>query len=313
MRIALYRRPHGAESGTSPGHAAAAAADAPAAALTVPLVHGHEGLGVIACGPRREGIYSASDRDLREALARQAALAIRNASLAADLAQRIAELDQRSQELAASRARIVQAADAERRRIERDLHDGVQQQIVALMAQLQFARLRLRENPGQADAMLADVQTSVQQTHSQLRELVHGIHPAVLSDRGLLAAVEAAVSRTPVRVGVTADSGVQRLRFAAETEAAAYFLVSEGLTNIMKHAAAAEARVDLRLEESMLRVEVSDTGAGFDTERREYTGLRGLEDRLQALGGSLAVVSAVGDGTRLIGTLPARAAQHRHV
>ena len=259
---------------------------------------------MIECGPKREGAYTSADRDLLATLARQAALAIRNVRLAADLAERVDELNAKTQELGASRARIVQAAEAERRRIERDIHDGVQQQIVAQIARLALARAQLAVDPARADSTLSELQDAIRQTHTDLRELARGIHPAILSDRGLEEAIEARVARLPIGVMIESDPSLKGVRYPPEIEGAAYFLICEGLTNVMKHAATDQARVRLCPTEDALQVEVSDTGSGFDPCRVEPAGLRGLKDRLESLGGALEVVARPGEGTRLIGSLP---------
>lgn len=151
-------------------------------------------VGVIECGPRREGKYSDQDRSLLETLSRQAALAVRNAGLAAELSTRLDEIRIQADELAASRSRIVHAQETERRRIERNIHDGVQQELVALIAGLRLARNQLERDPGAAGPTLAGLQTTVTATLDDLRNLAQGIHPAVLSDKGLLAALEARAS-----------------------------------------------------------------------------------------------------------------------
>lgn len=277
--------------------------------LTVPLVHAGERVGVVECGPKREGDYTEIDRNLLATLARQATLAIRNARLATSLADRVADLDAQARELAASRTRIVQAAEAERRRIERDIHDGVQQQIVALMAALALARTQLGIDPAQADATLSSLEDLVRQTHVDVRELARGIHPAVLSDRGLEEAVEARLARLPIGVTIESDPSIRDVCLAQEVEGAAYFFISEGLTNVMKHATTDEATVRLHTSEGQLHVEVADEGRGYEPGAAAPSGLSGLKDRLEALGGSLEVVTRPGEGTRLIGHLPVRERQ----
>jgi signal transduction histidine kinase len=166
-------------------------------------VHGGERTGVIECGPKVEGSFTERDHELLATLARQAALGIHNARLAAELAARLDEIGRQAEELSASRARIVRAQDAERRRLERNLHDGVQQEIISLIAKLRLARNQLERDPGRAEATIAELQGEARQVLKDLRELAQGIHPAVLSDRGLLEAIRSAPRDWRCRSGST--------------------------------------------------------------------------------------------------------------
>jgi signal transduction histidine kinase len=260
--------------------------DVAEAVLVAPLVHAGETIGAVACGPKRESAYSDADRELLSTLAGQAALAVRNARLADDLAGRVAEL-------AASRARIVEAEEVERRRIERDLHDGVQQQLIALAAKVELARMHLAGGDHEAvDRMLGDVADAVRQAHAELRDLARGIHPAVLSDRGLIEAVEARTSLLPFSVAVETDAGLRETRFAEALEGAAYFVIAEALTNVAKHASASTATVRVAEAAGDLRIEVEDDGVGFDPQATALFGLRGLRDRVEALGGRLEIIGS---------------------
>jgi signal transduction histidine kinase len=279
-------------------------------ALSVPLTHADKQIGIIECGPKEEGAFQARDRELLATLGRQAALAIRNAGLAAELAERLAEIERQAHELAASRTRIVQAEEAGRRRIERDIHDGVQQELVALLAKARLARNQLARDPNLAAATLAELQGDVRQALADLRELAHGIHPPVLSDRGLLEAIEAQTARLPVPVRIDADGLGRGTRYPAEIEGAAYFLICEGLANALKHAAATRLEVRLAALPTGLRLEVADDGRGFEPARVAGSRLRGLADRVEALGGQLEIVSRPAGGTRLIALLPARELVH---
>jgi signal transduction histidine kinase len=280
-----------------------------APALEVPLVHGGERVGSIECGPKVEGRFDEADRELLATLARQAALAIHNAWLASELAARLDEINRQAAELAASRARIVHAQDVERRRIERNIHDGVQQEIVALAAKLRLARNELRRDPRSADAALAALQQETRQTLDDLRELARGIHPTVLSDRGLLEAIESRAARLPSSVTIRSDRAMRGRRFAEEIEAAAYFVVSEGLANAIKHAAPTSIQVALSSRDGTLVVEVSDNGGGFEPGASNGSGLVGLRDRVEALGGTICVESGSGRGTRVIAEFPALVAE----
>ena len=212
-------------------------------------------------------------------------------------AQAISNADAREQ-LAASRARIVQAGDQERRRIERNLHDGAQQRLVALALSLRMAQTALADDPRAAD-LLAQASGELQLTLEELRELARGIHPAVLSDRGLAAALEALAGRCAVPV----DLELPQERLPEQVEATSYYLVAESLTNIAKYAEASEASVVVRREGDRLLVEVRDDGVGgADIERG--TGLRGLADRVEALHGTLRIESPAGGGTLVAASIP---------
>lgn len=270
-------------------------------------------VGVIECGPRREGKYSDQDRSLLETLSRQAALAVRNAGLAAELSTRLDEIRIQADELAASRSRIVHAQETERRRIERNIHDGVQQELVALIAGLRLARNQLERDPGAAGPTLAGLQTTVTATLDDLRNLAQGIHPAVLSDKGLFAALEARVRAAPIAVAITADPATRQLRFDDDVEGAAYFFACEALTNALKHGMAASVEVRVHHDHGWLSLEVGDDGIGFeplDTPRR---GLANLEDRAAALGGRFELESRPGAGTRVRCRLPATIREVAHV
>jgi signal transduction histidine kinase len=293
----------------SPGGRAASGIDPQAEEspeLAIPLSHRGELLGTIECGPKTEGTFSEQDRRLLEDVARQAAMGIRNVRLAAELSTRLAEIESQAAELAASRARIVHAQDAERRRIERNIHDGVQQEIVALMARARLARNQLARDPELASATLAELQGEASRVLEGIRELAQGIHPTVLSDRGLVEAVVDRAQRMPIDVRVTVESALRGRRFAGEIEAAAYFVASEGLANVLKHARARGAEITLSAPNGRLLVEVADDGAGFDAVGASGSGLSNLADRVAALSGELVVDSRPGEGTRLAASLPGR-------
>jgi signal transduction histidine kinase len=212
-----------------------------------------------------------------------------------------AELRASLTELRASRSRIVQAGDAERRRLERDLHDGAQSRLVALKLLLSRARLRARGTDEGLEAMLADAIDELGTSLSELRELARGIHPAVLTDQGLEPALQALASRAPVPVTVAAEPGDGRL--PGPVESAAYFVVSEALANVAKYARATEAAVAVRRENGVVTVDVTDDGIGGADVTRG-SGLRGLADRVAALDGTLAVESPAGAGTHLHAEIP---------
>ena len=220
-----------------------------------------------------------------------AALALENQRLSAELRARI-------EDLRASRARIVEAGDAERRRLERDLHDGAQSRLVALAMKLRMARRRAEGRPD-VTAILDESSVELQASLDELRELARGIHPAVLTDRGLGPALEMLASRAPVPVDVAGD--VDDLSPAVAT--AVYFVVSEGLTNVAKYARARHATVTVSRDDNRVVAEVADDGVG-GADLARGSGLRGLVDRVAALDGRLELHSPPGDGTRLRAEFP---------
>ena len=202
--------------------------------------------------------------------------------------------------LATSRARIVEAADTERRRLERNLHDGAQQRLVSLALKLRLIKAALQRDPEEAETLLSTGQTELAQALDELRELARGLHPAVLSDRGLVAALHALVDRAPVPVTLT------RLpdgRLPDPIEAAIYYLVAEAITNIAKYAHATQASVAVERSNGIATVVVSDDGAG-GAQPGPGSGLVGLADRVEALGGRLHLDSPPGRGTRLSAEIP---------
>ena len=205
-------------------------------------------------------------------------------------------------QLTASRARIVEASVAERRRLERNLHDGAQQRLVTLAVRLRIAQECLRQDPSAAEAMLADVGEDLKLALEELQELARGLHPAILSDRGLEPALQSLASRAPFPVEI---AGVPSLRLDEGVEAAIYYVVAESLTNAAKHADATEAQVEISAAGEEVTVEIRDTGCGGASMARG-SGLRGLADRIEALGGHLDLESPSGRGTVVRATLPLR-------
>jgi signal transduction histidine kinase len=233
--------------------------------------------------------------ELVHAAASAAALALDNERLKADLRARLEELRH-------SRRRIVEAADDARRRIERDLHDGAQQQLVSLALDLRLLRARLKDQPDEA-ATVEAIAEKLNVALAELRELARGIHPAVLSDHGLATAIHVLVERASIPV--ECDLAFEG-RLPPPIEAAAYFVVAEGLTNVVKYAHAKHARVSLRRRSGWLDVVVADDGVG-GAQIDAGSGLRGLSDRLAALEGELTVDSPLGEGTTLTARIPTRA------
>ena len=211
-----------------------------------------------------------------------------------------AELRDRLEDLAASRARIVTAGDVERRRLERNLHDGAQQRLVTLALSVRIALGKLESDPPAARATLTAAAEELMLALEELRELARGLHPAVLTDHGLRAAVEMLAGRSPVPVTIAA---MPAQRLPEPVEAAAYYLIAEALTNVAKYAHASAARVDVTGNDASVVVEVSDDGIG-GADPASGSGLRGLADRVEALGGSLTVTSPGGAGTTLRAEIP---------
>jgi signal transduction histidine kinase len=231
--------------------------------------------------------------ELLRSVAAAAGLAMENERLQAQLRARV-------EELRASRDRIVEAATAERRRLERNLHDGAQQRLVALSLTMRLAQVNVHKDPAKAEAMLAAAHDELTLALGELRELARGIHPAVLSDRGLGAALEALAGRAPIAVEL---ADVPEERLPEPIEAAAYFVVAEALTNVVKYAHASQATVSIQRNNGHAIVEIADDGiGGADPDRG--SGLRGLADRVSALDGRMRLDSPAGAGTRLRAEIP---------
>jgi signal transduction histidine kinase len=220
--------------------------------------------------------------------------------------RRARALRERVDDLRGARQRILAAADEERRRIERDLHDGAQQRMVAVAVTLGLAQARFKSDPEEAAQLIAQARDEAQLAVKELRELARGIHPALLSDRGLGAALEALASRAPVPVEI---SGVPDAPIDKPVEAAAYYVTAEALTNVAKYAHATCASVQLSLEHGHLRLEVRDDGVG-GADPTCGTGLRGLRDRVDALDGNFDVQSPPGGGTTVTVELPVGASSN---
>jgi signal transduction histidine kinase len=228
------------------------------------------------------------DRGLVEAVGSVARLALENERLSAQVRAQL-------EEVRASRQRIVEAGDAERRRVERDLHDGAQQRLVALAMRLEAARGHPEAGEALIDATAAELAVAI----AEVRQLARGLHPAILSEAGLTAAVESLAERTPIPVEVHGDER----RYPDRVEATAYFVVAEALTNVARYASATHATVTIRGTGSELLVEVRDDGLG-GADPNAGSGLRGLGDRVAAAGGTFAVESPPGEGTTVRAVIP---------
>ncbi|MFL5871679.1 MAG: sensor histidine kinase [Solirubrobacterales bacterium] len=234
------------------------------------------------------------DPELIDAVGAAAALALAREHLEAELRAKVEQLRE-------SRSRLLQVGLAERRRLERNLHDGAQQRLVSLALDLRLARAAIDDQePDRAKELLDGAGAELDQALEELRELARGIHPAVLSDRGIDSAIEALAGRTPLPVEIDHKLGQ---RVSEPVELAAYFVVSEALTNVVKYASASRASIRLERENGSVRVEVADDGIG-GADASRGSGLRGLADRISVLGGKLEVASPPGEGTKVIARLP---------
>ncbi|HEU4540482.1 MAG TPA: histidine kinase, partial [Jiangellaceae bacterium] len=263
------------------------------------------GLLVVARPLDAPGFSEDDDRVLTE-LARQVGLALHNVSLDTALQASLEELKKRNLELQASRARIVAAADASRRQIERDLHDGAQQRLVAMAVKIGLLSRMSGGDPAAVRPLLDDLRREVQATVDELRELAHGIYPPLLRDHGLGEALRSAAKRAGLPTVVTMDT---TRRFDPGVEAAVYFCCLEAMQNAVKYAgdtASIEVRVDA--DDECLTFEVADDGEGFEPgSGPDGHGFVNMRDRVGALGGAVVVSSTVGRGTRVTGTIPVAA------
>jgi signal transduction histidine kinase len=255
--------------------------------MVTPVEQGGERVAVIMHDPSLE-----DQRELVRAVAATAQLAFENERLGAELSAKI-------EELSASRARIVESGDAARRRLERDLHDGAQQRLVSLALSLRILRSRI-DGDAEAARELESARSELDQALEELRKLARGIHPSVLSDRGLDAALEGLANRAPLPVELEGTAGE---RLPERVESAAYFVVAEALTNVAKYSHASHARVNLTRDNGQVMVEVSDDGVG-GADPATGSGLRGLLDRVSALGGELEVDSRPDRGTTVRAKIP---------
>ncbi|MBA2496511.1 MAG: sensor histidine kinase [Acidimicrobiia bacterium] len=276
----------------------------PKAQLRVaPASHSGELLGLLVVERAADGdqFTDEDDRVLTE-LARQVGLALHNVRLDSALQQSLENLKQANDDLRTSRARIVATGDAERRKIERNLHDGAQQHLVALAVNLRLTKDMLSDDPEGAAEMLDALGDAVKDTIQELRDLAHGIYPPLLMDSGLSEALRAAANRSPLMVSVVAD-GLGR--YPSELEAAVYFCCLEALQNAAKHAPGAAVAITLRQTEGELHFTVSDDGPGFDVAAATAGhGFVNMSDRLGAIGGAVEWRSASGDGATVAGAIP---------
>jgi signal transduction histidine kinase len=267
----------------------------PNADRTVEVRHQGQLLGALTVTKRRGESLTPIEIKLMDDLAHQAGLVLKNVGLTADLQARL-------DDLRASRQRLVAAQDDERRRLERNLHDGAQQYLVAIKVKLGLVEMLSTKDPEKARATVVALKLDAEEALETLRDLARGIYPPLLADKGLAVALQAHARKATLPVQVDAD-GIGR--YPQEMEAALYFFALEALQNVQKYADASSATVQLREDPDQLHVEVADDGRGFDvTAVKRGAGLTNMEDRLDALGGTLQIYSSPGHGTTLRATVP---------
>ena len=262
---------------------------------SVVVRHQGEVLGALTVTKRRGESLTPIEIKLMDDLAHQAGLVLKNVGLTADLQARLVDLR-------ASRQRLVAAQDDERRKLERDLHDGAQQYLVAIKVKLGLAEMLLTKDPEQAMTTIAQLKGDADEALGTLRDLARGIYPPLLAEKGLPTALQAQARKATLPITIEADDIG---RYPQDTEAAVYFCILEALQNTQKYAQASRAVVRLRQDGDQLAVEVADDGRGFvvSTTARG-SGLTNMEDRLDAIGGNLQVESTLGRGTTLRATVP---------
>jgi len=262
--------------------------DVPDASRVVGVRHQGELLGALSVRKSPGDPVTPAEDKLLADVSGQAGLVLRNVRLI--------------EELRASRQRLVAAQDEERRKIERNIHDGAQQQLVALAMKLRLAKQLAGRDAVKTETLLDELETESSEALENLRDLARGIYPPLLADMGLGAALEAQARKSSIPVTVHSD-GVGR--FPQETEAAVYFCALEALQNVAKYAGATQVAVRLSEDDGYMRFVVTDDGVGFDLKTSKYgTGLQGMADRLAALGGEFSVTSSPGEGTAVTGRVP---------
>ncbi len=267
---------------------------------TAPVIHRGELLGALGATKPPNEPFTPAEEKLLSDLASQAGLVLRNVRLTSEL---LANLE----ELRASRQRLVTAQDDERRRLERNIHDGAQQQLVALSVKIRLASAMLDRDAEKTRQLLTELQAETTDAQENLRDLARGIFPPLLADQGLAAALDSQLRKVPLPVSL-ANDGVGR--YPREVESAVYFSCLEALQNVSKYANAGEAMISLSEENGSLVFSVQDDGVGFDPSRtKKGSGLQNISDRLEAIGGKLEIRSEPGKGTTLTGRIPVPALQ----
>jgi signal transduction histidine kinase len=269
--------------------------------VTSPVIHNNELLGALTLTKKRGEAPSPVDNKLLDDLAAQAGIVLRNSRLTAELRARLDQITRTATEIRESRQRIVAAQDKARRTLERDIHDGAQQHLVALAVKLNLAKTMATKKPERAEAMLVQLKDEATDALDTLDELAQGIYPPVLAEHGIAKAIETRVDKTPFALHIADEI---QARFEPHVEAAAYFCILEALQNVAKYANATTATVAIKDEDGDLSFTVIDDGAGFDPATTDYgTGIQGMSDRLAAVGGTVDLTSAPGAGTTVTGRL----------
>ncbi|TCO44363.1 histidine kinase [Kribbella antiqua] len=268
----------------------------------LPVRQAGELLGVLVVQEHENVPLTPVEERLFAGLANQAGMVLRGARLRAELVHRLAELSRLAEELRRSRQRLVDAQDAERKRLERDIHDGAQQHLVALAVNLRLAHTLAGRSPERADRLLAEQCKAATVTIETITSLSRGIYPSLLVDEGLAVALRTAISWSPLPAELVAgDVG----RYPAGVEAAAYFCALEALQNSAKHSSAKAIRLELRGGPALLEVTVQDDGAGFDLKAAPAgTGLINMRDRVESAGGTLTIETTPSGGTLVAASLP---------
>ena len=263
-------------------------------------------LGTLRLQEQPDAPLTPVEEHLFEGLAAQAGLVLRGAQLRAELSRRAQDLGTLAEELLASRQRVVDTHDVERRRLERDIHDGAQQHLVALVVNLRLAQTLAARSTDRAEAVLAEQGAAVDSAITTLVELARGIYPKVLAEQGVAAAIRSMVSTSATRVSVV-DHGVGRR--SAELEVALYFCCSEAVQNAIKHASASRIEVELDTVGDRVMLLVRDDGTGFEPPAVPAGGLGNMRDRVDSVGGDLVVRANDLGGTDVVATIPADAAR----
>ena len=267
-----------------------------------PVRHQGELLGAIAVTKAASEPLAAGEAELLDRLAEQAGLVLANARLTADLEARLMQIAHQAADLRSSRQRIVAAQDEERRRLERNIHDGAQQHLVALAVKLRLAKTALQKDPEHGRRMLAEIRGEVDAALDTLRSLALGIYPPLLEEQGIAAALAAQYLRSSLPVRMHAD-GIGR--YPIELEAAVYFCTLEALQNAAKYAHASAITISFREREGTLEFSVADDGIGFDPDSNGTgTGIQGIRDRISVFGGDAEIESSPGRGTMVRGRVP---------
>ena len=270
----------------------------------VPVHHHGELLGALTLTKKRGEQVTPSDERVARDLASQTGVVLRNTRLTAELQARLDQISAQADEIRTSRQRIVATQDAERRRLERDIHDGAQQHLVALAVKLRLAKTMTEKKPDKATAMLDQLEAQMDDALSTLDELARGIYPPLLEQRGIAEALSARRDGAPMEITVEDRTAS---RFDPAIELATYFCCLEALQNVAKYAEARNVQISLRQQDGELRFAVTDDGRGFDPETTpKGSRLQNMADRLAALGGSLEIASKPGSGTTVTGRVPIR-------